>query len=64
VSADRERGLVVAEHRYGGVLVKRYEAERAVTIEREVAADMAVSLVSHALWLGRELSAKERLLRP
>ena len=63
VSADRERGLVVAEHRYGGVLVKRYEAERAVTIEREVAADMAVSLVSHALWLGRELSAKERLLR-
>jgi hypothetical protein len=63
VSVDRERGVIVAEHRYGGVLVKRYEAERAVTIEREVAADMAVSLVSHALWLGRELTAKERLLR-
>jgi hypothetical protein len=63
VSVDHERGRIVAEHRFGGVLVKRYEAERAVTIEREVAADMAVSLVSHALWLGRELSAKERLLR-
>ena len=62
VSADRERGVVVAEHRFGGILVKRYEAERAVTIEREVAADMAVSLVSHAMWLGRELTAKERLL--
>jgi len=63
VSVDRDRGCIVAEHRYGGVLVKRYEAERAVTIERAVAADMAISLVSHALWLGRELTTKERLLR-
>lgn len=31
VSTDRERGLIVAEHRFGGVLVKRYEADRAVT---------------------------------
>ena len=63
VSADVERGVIVAEHRYGGMLVKRYEASRAVAIEREVAADMAVSLASHAMWLGRELTAKERLLR-
>jgi hypothetical protein len=63
VSADRDRGVIVAEHRYGGMLVKRYEAPRAVAIEREVAADMAVSLVSHAMWLGRELTAKEQLLR-
>lgn len=62
VTADRERGCLVAEHRFGGVLVKRYEGERAVAIEREIAADMAVSLVSHALWLGRELATKERLL--
>jgi len=62
VTVDQELGQIVAEHRFGGVLVKRYAAERAVTIEREVAADMAVSLVSHALWLGRELTAKERLL--
>jgi thymidylate synthase len=63
VSVDRERGLIVAEHRFGGVLVKRYEAERATAIEQQVSADMAVSLVSHAMWLGRELSAKERLLQ-
>jgi thymidylate synthase len=55
--------VIVAEHRFGGVLVKRYEADRAVKIEREVAADMAVSLVSHAMWLGRELTLKERSLR-
>ena len=63
VSIDQERGLVIAEHRYQGVLVRRYEAERAVTIERQVAADMAISLVSHALWLGRELARHEQLLR-
>jgi hypothetical protein len=63
VSTDAERGVIVAEHRFGGLLVKRYEADRAVTIEHEVAADMAVSLVSHALWLGRELTLAETALR-
>jgi thymidylate synthase len=63
VSTDHQRGRIVAEHRFRGVLVKRYEAERAVTIEQQVAADMAVTLVSHALWLGRELTRNEALLR-
>jgi hypothetical protein len=63
VSVDYERGCIVAEHRFGGMLIKRYEADRAVTIEREVAADMAIGLISHALWLGRELTAKEHALR-
>ncbi len=62
VSADLERGRIVAEHRYGGVLVKRYEAARAASIEQQVSADMAVSLVSHALWLGRELTRCEQAL--
>ncbi|MFI5009610.1 MAG: thymidylate synthase [Solirubrobacterales bacterium] len=63
VTADAERGRIVAEHRFGGVLLKRYEAERAASIEREVSADMAVSLVSHALWLGRELTRCEQALQ-
>lgn len=63
VSIDAERGCIVADHRYAGVLIKRYEAQRASTIEQQVAADMAVSLVSHALWLGRELTRNEQRLR-
>ena len=63
VSVDGDRGVIVAEHRFGGVLVKRYEAARAVDVEVQVASDMAVSLVSHALWLGRELTIKEQQLR-
>lgn len=63
VSVDPERGSIVAEHRFEGVLLKRYEAERAVTIENQVSADMAISLPSHAMWLGRELTKKEQALR-
>ncbi len=58
---ERERKLVV-EHRFDGLLVKRYEADRAISIERAIAADMAVSLIPHALWLGRELARAEQLL--
>jgi thymidylate synthase len=62
VGVDPTRGCIVAEHRFAGVLIKRYEAERAIAIEQQVAADMAVTLVSHALWLGRELTRHEQLL--
>lgn len=63
VSIDRGRGCIVADHMFDGVPIKRYEGKRAETIEHEVAADMAVSLVSHALWLGRELARNEQALR-
>lgn len=63
VSIDAEAGALIAEHRYEGLLVKTYRAARAETIMHEVAADMAVSLVSHALWLGGELRRAEQRLR-
>jgi thymidylate synthase len=63
VTVDDEAGEIVAEHRYGGLLVKQYRSDRAAKIEREIIADMAVSLVSHAIWLGRELSVKEAALQ-
>jgi len=63
VTVDEAAGELVAEHRYEGLLVKQYRADRAAKIEREVIGDMAVSLVSHALWLGRELATKELVLR-
>ncbi|HET6509279.1 MAG TPA: thymidylate synthase [Baekduia sp.] len=62
VSIDDAAGELVAEHRYEGLLVKTYRARRAETIMHEVAADMAVSLVSHALWLGGELRRHEARL--
>lgn len=63
VTIDEKEGCIVAEHRFAGLLIKRYKSDRAARIEREVSADMAISLVSHALWLGRELASKEQMLR-
>lgn len=62
VSADKPRKMLIAEHRYGGVLLKRYEGRRAEDVEREIARDMAVSVISHAMWIGRELARNERSL--
>jgi thymidylate synthase len=62
VTVDQENAEIVAEHRYEGLLVKQYRGGRAAKIEREVIGDMAVSLVSHAIWLGRELAMKEQAL--
>lgn len=63
VTVDEDERAIVAEHRVSGLLVKRYQADRAAVIERAIIGDMAVSLVSHAMWLGRELASKENELR-
>jgi len=62
ISLDRAEGRIVAEHRFGGAVIKRYTGRRAEEIEQQVADDMAVSLVAHALWLGRELARYEQRL--
>jgi thymidylate synthase len=63
VSVDEIEDCLVVEHRFNGLLVKRYKSDRAAIIEREIIGDMGVSLVSHALWLGRELAINEQSLR-
>ena len=63
VSVDEQAGRIVAEHRFGGMPIKRYSGERADALANEIGGDMAVSLVSHALWLGRELARNEAILR-
>jgi hypothetical protein len=62
VSVDRTSHRIVAEHRVDGVLVKRYHGERASRIATDINGDMAVSLVSHAMWLGGALARAERQL--
>jgi thymidylate synthase len=61
VSVDGDE--ILAEHRYDGALIKQYRSDRADRIAHAITADMAVTLPSHALWLGRELAAKEQQLR-
>jgi thymidylate synthase len=63
VSADDEARELSAEHRAAGLLIKRYRGASANVLGKEIAADMGVSLVSHALWLGGELQRHEDLMR-
>jgi hypothetical protein len=62
VTLDETRRLIVVEHRFNGVSMKRYEGRRADRLIGEIAAEMSVSLVSHAMWLGAELARKEAML--
>jgi thymidylate synthase len=61
VSLDDDQ--ILAEHRFEGALLKQYRSDRADRIAHAIAADMAVSVPSHALWLGRELANAEHTLR-
>lgn len=63
VTADHGRGLIVAQHRHDGKAIATYEGKTAVEIERQIARDCAVSLVSHAMFIGRELHRCEVALR-
>jgi len=63
VFVDTDDDEIIAEHWAQGVLQKRYGNRRADMISREVAADMALTLPSHALWLGAELARAEAKLR-
>lgn len=62
VSVDVDRREIVVEHRFEGILLKRYAGRRASGLVSAIAADMAVSLPSHALWLGAEIARNEALL--
>jgi hypothetical protein len=63
VTVDHEQGAVVAEHRFEGLLLKQYRSDRAAHIQEQIIGDHAVSLVSHAMWVGRELQRAEGLLK-
>jgi hypothetical protein len=62
VAVDRRRGVIVAEHRYEGVLLERYEDTSASRLASRIGGEQSVSLVSHALWLGQELARAEAAL--
>lgn len=63
VSTDEEAGLIVADHMHENIRLNRYQGRTSREVEDQIARDIAVSLVSHALWLGRELARAEAKLK-
>jgi thymidylate synthase len=65
IDIDERAKQIHVQHWYKDLPIKEYRGKKAAVIERAIIGDMAVSLVSHALWLGRELAdAEARLRRP
>jgi thymidylate synthase len=56
---DRATWEIVVEHSYDGMKIGEYRGKSAEEIERQLARDVALSEVSHALYLGREIARKE-----
>ena len=56
---DRATWEIVVEHSYDGMKLGEYRGKSAEEIERQLARDVAISELSHALYLGREVARKE-----
>jgi thymidylate synthase len=57
---DPETLEIKVQHAYNGMKLKEYRGKSAEEIERQLARDGALSDISHALYLGREIARKER----
>ena len=50
---------LVVEHSYNGMKLGEYRGKTAEDVERQLGRDVALSEISHALYLGREIARKE-----
>jgi thymidylate synthase len=63
VTVDREAGEIVVQHSWRGARIHEYRAATAEAMENQLARDAALSEISHALYLGREIARKEAQLK-
>ena len=63
VTVDQEAGEIVVQHSWRGAKISEYRATTAEAIENQLARDAALSEISHALYLGREMARKEAQLK-
>jgi len=56
---DRATWELVVEHSFDGMTLNEYRGKSAEEIERQLGRDVALSEISHALYLGREIARKE-----
>jgi len=63
VTIDRDTQEIVVQHNHEGILLTEYRGKTAQILEKQLARDDAISEMSHALYLGREIAKKEYLLK-
>jgi len=63
VTVDHDNQEIVVQHYYAGSPIAEYRGKNAEAIEKQLTKDCAISEISHALYLGREITKKEYLLK-
>jgi thymidylate synthase len=63
VTVDTASREIIVQHNYAGMRIAEYRGRSAEELERQLARDDALSEISHALYLGREIARKEYQLR-
>jgi len=59
VTIDKSSWELVVEHSFGGMKIGEYRGKSSEEVERQLARDVALSQISHALYLGREIARRE-----
>lgn len=59
VTIDEVNFELVVEHSFSGMKIGEYRGKSSEEIERQLARDVVLSQISHALYLGRELARKQ-----
>jgi thymidylate synthase len=54
---------ILAEHRFEDVTLREYRGRTAVSLQHQIARDVAVSDINHAIYLGRQLAKAEMALK-
>jgi thymidylate synthase len=54
---------ILVEHRFGDVTLKEYRGRKAERLQHEIARDVAISDINHAMYLGRQLAKAEMALK-
>ena len=63
MTIDTKTWELVVQHSYDGMKIGEYRGKSAEEIERQLARDVAVSEISHAFYLGRELARTEARMK-
>ena len=54
---------ILVEHRFEDVTLQEYRSKRAASLQHQIARDVAVSDLNHAIYLGRQLAKAEMALK-
>jgi thymidylate synthase len=54
---------ILVEHRFEDVTLREYRGKTAVSLQHQIARDVAVSDINHAIYLGRQLAKAEMALK-